>query len=93
MARKHSEATAPGQPTRHRDFTAEEEIARDAEEAAVIIADKDYADNQQYRDDRREAYPKIGDQLDMQYWDAVNGTTVWVDHCASVKAANPKPGE
>jgi hypothetical protein len=40
---------------------------------------------------RQEAYGSIADQLDMQYWDNVNGTTVWADHIAEVKANNPKP--
>ena len=40
---------------------------------------------------RQEAYGSIADQLDMQYWDAVNGTTVWKDHVAKVKSDNPKP--
>jgi len=42
-------------------------------------------------DDLRIAgYGSIGDQLDMQYKDALNGTTTWVDHIAAVKAANQK---
>ena len=40
---------------------------------------------------RAAAYASVGDQLDMQYWDAVNGTTTWKDHVAKVKADNPKP--
>ena len=44
-----------------------------------------------YKSDRAAAYASIGDQLDMQYWDAVNGTTTWKDHVAKVKADNPKP--
>ena len=40
---------------------------------------------------RKEAYPSTGDQLDMQYWDAVNGTTTWKDAIAKVKSDNPKP--
>ena len=36
-------------------------------------------------------YASIGDQLDMQYKDAVNGTTTWKDHVAAVKAKYPKP--
>jgi len=39
---------------------------------------------------RITAYGSIGDQQDMQYWDAVNSTTTWVDHIAAVKLANPK---
>jgi len=44
-----------------------------------------------YKTDRAEAYPSIGDQLDMQYWDKKNGTTTWVDAIAKVKSDNPKP--
>ena len=44
-----------------------------------------------YKSARQEAYGSIADQLDMQYWDAVNGTTTWKDHIAKVKSDNPKP--
>ena len=49
--------------------------------------------NQQfgYIEARQLAYPSIGEQLDMQYWDAVNGTTTWKDAIAKVKSDNPKP--
>ena len=40
---------------------------------------------------RQEAYGSVQDQLDMQYWDEVNGTTVWKDFVAKVKSDNPKP--
>ena len=40
---------------------------------------------------RQEAYGSVQDQLDMQYWDGVNGTTIWADHIAQVKSDNPKP--
>jgi hypothetical protein len=40
---------------------------------------------------RQEAYGSLSDQLDMQYWDAVNDTTTWKDHIAKVKSDNPKP--
>ena len=36
-------------------------------------------------------YASVQEQLDMQYWDAVNGTTTWKDHVAAVKAKYPKP--
>ena len=42
---------------------------------------------------RRTAYGDLGDQLDMQYHDNVNGTTTWKDHVAKVKADNPIPTE
>ena len=44
-----------------------------------------------YADNRVVAYGSWGDQLDMQYHDAVDGTTTWVDHVAAVKAEHPKP--
>jgi hypothetical protein len=45
-------------------------------------------DAKQYQRDR--VYPSIQDQLDMQYWDNVNGTTTWKDAIAKVKSDNPK---
>jgi hypothetical protein len=45
-------------------------------------------DANQYQRDRQ--YPSIGDQLDMQYHDQLNGTTTWKDAIAKVKADNPK---
>ena len=68
-------------------FTAEEESARDAEEAAVAT---EKAANE-YKKKRREAFPSLQEQLDMQYWDKKNGTTTWVDAIAKVKSDNPKP--
>tara|TARA_R100000742_G_C4220326_1_gene44276 strand:+ start:255 stop:578 length:324 start_codon:yes stop_codon:yes gene_type:complete len=44
-----------------------------------------------YSEFRKEAYGSIGDQLDMQYKDAVNGTATWLDHIAAVKAKYQKP--
>ena len=45
------------------------------------------------RSTRRAAYGDLGDQLDMQYHDNVNGTTTWKDHVAKVKTDNPIPTE
>ena len=45
----------------------------------------------QYQRDREVAYPSIQEQLDMQYWDAVNGTKKWQEAVAKVKTDNPKP--
>jgi len=47
-------------------------------------------DANQYQRDRATAYPTIQEQLDMQYWDKVNGTTNWEDAIAKVKLDNPK---
>ena len=43
-----------------------------------------------YADKRIKAYGSTGDQLDMQYRDLVNDTTVWKDHVAKVKKDIPK---
>ena len=40
---------------------------------------------------RAAAYPSLEEQMDMQYWDSVNGTTTWKDAIAKVKSDNPKP--
>ena len=45
-------------------------------------------DAKQYQRDR--VYPSIGEQLDMQYKDLLNGTTTWKDAVAKVKSDNPK---
>ena len=54
-------------------------------QAQMAIEDVRYA--------RRDTYPSIQDQLDMQYHDAINGTTTWKDAIQAVKDANPKPTE
>ena len=47
--------------------------------------------NKEYQRNRGTAYPSIQEQLDMQYWDKVNGTTNWEDAIAKIKLDNPKP--
>ena len=44
----------------------------------------------EYQRQRAAEYPSLQAQQDMQYWDAVNGTTTWVDTIAAVKAKYPK---
>ena len=41
--------------------------------------------------ERQALYPSFEKQLDMQYWDNVNGTTTWKDKIAEIKTANPLP--
>ena len=57
-------------------------------EAKMVELQAEY-DAKQYQRDR--VYPSIQEQLDMQYWDKVNGTTNWEDAVAKVKSDNPKP--
>ena len=56
-------------------------------EAKMVEVQADY-DAKEYQRDR--VYPSIGEQLDMQYWDLLNGTTTWKDAVAKVKSDNPK---
>ena len=56
-------------------------------ETKMVELQADY-DAKQYQRDR--VYPSIGDQLDMQYKDLLNGTTTWKDAVAKVKTDNPK---
>ena len=44
----------------------------------------------QYQRDRQKQYPSIADQLDMLYWDKVNGTENWLNSIESVKNRFPK---
>ena len=68
-------------------------ISDDDFEQMVIDCANSKFDQQEngYKQARQEAYGSVANQLDMQYWDGVNGTTLWADHIAQVKADNPKP--
>ena len=58
----------------------------------VVVHRSDCEDaREQATVDREEAYGPMGEQMDMMYRDALNGTTEWKDHIASVKAATTKP--
>ena len=46
-----------------------------------------------YKEQRAMAHKPLAEQLDMQYWDKVNGTNLWQEHIDAVKAAHPKPTE
>jgi len=52
---------------------------------------KDECANVEYANKRLREFPKIGDQLDMIYWDAINETTNWIDEINRIKEKYPKP--
>jgi hypothetical protein len=68
-------------------------ISDDDFEQMVVDCANSKFDNQEngYKTARQEAYGSIAEQLDMMYWDNVNGTSTWQDHIAQVKTDNPKP--
>jgi len=72
-------------------YDTEQTQPTDAEIDAEVIRLQAEYDAKQYARDRATAYPSIQEQLDMQYWDSVNGTTTWKDAIAAVKTENPKP--
>jgi len=71
------------------DMTAEEIAVRQSEEAQGLEEKAEY-DANEYQRERATAYPSIQEQLDMQYWDKVNGTTNWENAIAKVKSDIPK---
>ena len=70
-------------------FTPEEEKARDAEEAQWQKEQEEYK-KVKYKDDRKKAYPDIGDQLDALYHAGVFPKEM-ADKIKAIKDANPKP--
>jgi len=62
------------------------------DQAVIDLANSKFDQQENgYKTARQQAYASVQDQLDMQYWDAENGTTLWADHITKVKADNPKP--
>ena len=64
-------------------------VDKSAYEAEVARLQAEH-DSKAYARARAEAYAPIAEQLDMQYWDSVNGSRTWLDHIEAVKEAHPK---
>ena len=71
-------------------FTAEEETHK-AAKTAKMDDRKAAFQAKKYQRDRKAAYGELGDQLDMQYHDLVDGTETWKSHVSKVKSDNAKP--
>ncbi len=73
------------------EWWAEETQPSDVEiEESLVKLQAEY-DAKQYQRDR--IYLPIGEQLDLQYWDKVNGTSKWQESISKVKSDHPKPTE
>ena len=79
-------------------FTAEEEAARDAEEAAFAEAQANIVPTPAYVSQRASAYPSIGDQLDM-LWHSIDQNPKlkyeyfeFYEAIKAVKVKHPKNG-
>ena len=61
------------------------------EEVVQKIAELKYQEEvNEYQRQRADEYPSLEEQQDMQFHDAVNGTTTWKDAIQSVKDKYPK---
>ena len=68
-----------------------EEYKPTEEEIVQKIAELDYQEEvEAYKQQRAAEYPSMADQQDMQFHDAVNGTTTWKDAIQAVKDKYPK---
>ena len=87
-------ATVVDEPTGDSQKRGPEVVSVVGQEVTVTrtAIDKDADDLMaEWKGKRVAAYGSVGDQLDQQYWDILNGTSVWPDHIAKVKADHPKP--
>lgn len=92
-------ATAGGDPKAAMIIRGNVLVASDVTQSALdkAIADFDASANDakiallEVQNTRAEAYASLADQLDMQYWDKINGTEKWKEHVDAVKAAHAKP--
>jgi len=62
----------------------EQEVTYDNNAVEALIA------SEAYKTSRASEYPSIQDQLDMQYWDKINGTNHWETLISEVKTKYPK---
>ena len=69
---------------------AGDQVDKPEEILAEAIVDRTSAASPNYVVKRKQAYPSIEEQLDMQYHDSVNGTTTWKDAIAAVKSSIAK---
>ncbi len=71
-------------------FIYKKEILYKNKKIIVDMSAKEILEKINYRDLRRNEYPKIDEQLDMLYKDMQNGTTFWQDLITDIKSKYPK---
>jgi hypothetical protein len=67
-----------------------QQFIQDVAEQGIEIVEGPDIHEPSYRELRQQAYPSLQDQQDMQYWDAINGTTIWQDTITAIKEEYPK---
>ena len=67
-----------------------DQFIQDEKEQSIVIVEGPDVVTPDYKQQRLAEYPSLTDQQDMQYWDAVNGTTTWKDKINEIKTKYPK---
>ena len=67
-----------------------QQFIQDVAEQGIEIVEGPDIIEPDYATLRQQEYPSREEQLDMMYWDKVNGTTVWEDTIQAIKDKYPK---
>ena len=67
-----------------------QQFIQDVAEQGIEIVEGPDIIEPDYATLRSQEYPSREDQLDMMYWDKVNGTTTWEDTIQAIKDKYPK---
>lgn len=71
-------------------LTTENEIVYGCDGKRYFKGEEPTTPEPSYIEKRVAEYPRVTDQLDMIYWDKVNGTNLWQEKIAKIKAKYPK---
>ena len=67
-----------------------QQFIQDVAEQGIEIVEGPDIIEPDYATLRQQEYPSREEQLDMMYWDKINGTTVWEDTIQAIKDKYPK---
>ncbi len=67
-----------------------QKFVQDVAEQGIEIVEGPDIHEPSYVELRQQAYPSLQEQADMQYWDQINGTTIWQDTITEIKEKYPK---
>lgn len=71
-------------------FQTEQEIVYGCDGKRYLKGSEPTPPEPSYAEKRKMAYPSLEDQLDMIYWDKINGTHYWQEKIAEIKGRYPK---
>ena len=72
------------------DNTSYQQFLADVKEQGLSIVEGSDNTTQSYVELRKNEYPSLEDQQDMQFWDQENGTSTWRDTIETIKNKYPK---